>query len=150
MRSLYSQEGPPPKLNLGSAINALKAQNHCAGVYVLQKQPGKPEGEANKQPLYKHCSEDLQICAGTVKGEPGWVVCKFSTASSGRQQVCMRLSGASLPYERGNQGKWQEWDGRDWIPAPSVNCKPSWHGWGLDKLDRTRLKFSPNSRSGAF
>ena len=74
LRSLYSQEGPPPKLNLGSAINALKAQNHCAGVYVLQKQPGKPEGEANKQPLYKHCSEDLQICAGTVKGEPGWVV----------------------------------------------------------------------------
>ena len=36
------------------------------------------------------------------------------------------------------------------VVAPSLKCRPSWHGWGLDKLDSTRLKFSQGSPGGAF
>ena len=81
-------------------------------------------------------------------GDDAWVVCKFSTFSS-RQMVCMKLPTDELPYAC-KTAVWQEWDGRDWRPAPSLKCRPSWHGWGLDKLDSTRLKFSPGSPGGAF
>ena len=54
-----------------------------------------------------------------------------------------------MPYMR-RADPWQEWNGRDWIPAPSVKCRVSWHGWGLQKLDRTRLKYSPKSPEGAY
>ena len=64
-------------------------------------------------------------------------------------QVAMRvITGGGLPFSK--DLVWQEWDGRDFIPAPTVKCRPSWHGWGLDKLDRTRLKFSTGSAKGSF
>ena len=30
---------------------------------------------------------------------------------------------------------WTEWDGRDWAPAASVTCRPSFHGYGQDGGD---------------
>jgi len=149
LQTLYAQSGPPEKLCLQGEINALKKQTQCCGVYALM--PAKNGGDSKSPPVWKHATEDLQLCASKIKGDEGWVVCKFSTANA-HMQVCMRIStpDGQMPYDKSTQGQWQEFDGRDWINAPSVKCRASWHGWGLDKLDRTRLKFSPAHAGGAY
>lgn len=145
LTKLYHQ-GPPAKVSIQAEINALKSQTQCCGVYTLQN------NLVNNKPVWKHCSEDLVICASQVSGEDGWVVSRFTTAGTSRQQVCMRVAVSdkdAMPFPP-KAGMWQEWNGRDWIPAPSVKARPSHHGWGLDKLDRTRLKFSPSSPEGSY
>ena len=148
LKDLYSmpaQGGPPNKLSIQADINSLKAQTHCCGVYTLM-----PKHQINSKPVWKHTCEDLVICSGSFNGEDGWLVSRFTTSGSSRQQVCMRVVAPgkeSLPTKGHN---WQEWNGRDWAAAPTVKCRASWHGWGLEKLDRTRLKFSPSSPEGAY
>ena len=73
-------------MSITADINSLKAQTQCCGVYTLQKQ------QILTKPMWKHCSEDLVICAASISGEDGWVVSRFTTAGSSRQQVCMRLT----------------------------------------------------------
>ena len=147
LTKLYHQ-GPPSKMSIQAEINALKAQTHCLGVYTLQK------NQIRGKPVWKHCSEDLVICSQEINGgEEGWVVCRFTTSGSSRTQVCMRVTAPdkdALPSSSKSKGAWQEWNGRDWVTAPSVKCTQTWHGWGLDKLDRTRLKFSPSSPQGSY
>lgn len=75
-------------------------------------------------------------------------MCKWSTLAT-KKHITMRvLTGGAMPFAKSLV--WQEWDGRDFIPAATVKCRPSWHGWGTDKLDRSRLKFSQGAPGGAY
>ena len=145
LTKLYNQ-GPPSKLSIRADINSLKVQSHACGVYTLQK------AQLKGKPVWKHCQEDLVICSNLINGEPGWTVTRFTTAGTSKQQHGMRVVAPdkdALP-NKCKQGQWQEWNGRDWVTAPSVMCRATWHGWGLEKLDRTRMKFSPSSPEGAY
>jgi hypothetical protein len=150
--------GPPAHVYIESKINALKQAQFACGVYNILLGEDRPwirgsESDnnvtENGQPIWKHSTEDL--CLTYVKfkaGEEGWAVCKWSTLAT-KKHITMRvLTGGSLPF--GKSLVWQEWDGRDFVPAASVKCRPSWHGWGTDKLDRSRLKFAPGSPGGAY
>lgn len=146
LTKLYAQ-GPPTKLSLTASINSLKAQTHCLGVYTLLE--GKATKGESGQPMWKHATEDLVIAAAKLSsGEDGWVVAHFTTFGV-KQQVCMRVmtNPGEFPFKG---AAWTEWDGHTWMPAPSTKCRPSWHGWGMEKLDRSRLKFSPASPDGAY
>ena len=75
-----------------------------------------------------------------------------ANSGSSKLQICMRVKTPDkecLPCGK-TAGIWQEWNGRDWINAPTAKCRNTWHGWGLEKLDRTRIKYSPSSPNGAF
>ena len=142
-----SPGSPPAKLCIEAPINSLKLQQGACGVYTLQKETR--EGK----PVWKHATEDLCIVGQDTDGEHSWAVARFTTSGSSRMQLCMRVNVADktkLPCGKRCDGEWEEWNGRDWAKATTVKCRSSWHGWGLDKLDRTRLKFSPTSPNGAY
>ena len=150
LNKLYNQGPHPSRISLSADINALKVQSQCCGVYALQKElkDGKP--------VWKHCTEDLVMRFMQIDEDDlatgGWIVARFTTSGSSKLQICMRVKTPDkecLPCGK-TAGIWQEWNGRDWINAPSAKCRNTWHGWGLEKLDRTRIKYSPSSPNGAF
>jgi len=147
LTKLYDQ-GPPKKVSMTAEINSLKAQTQCCGVYTLLPESKTSKGGEGGATMWKHSTEDLVLTSTKISGEDGWVVTRFTTAGV-RQQICMKAltNPGEFPFKNTT---WQEWDGRGWIPAPSVKCRPSWHGWGLDKLDRGRLKFNSSMPEGAF
>ena len=140
-----------------SKINALKQAQFACGVYNIllgEDRPWITGSETdnsvveNDKPIWKHSTEDLCLVFDKPPGgEEGWVVAKWSTLKT-KKQVTMRVKTGDLPFSK--DLVWQEWDGRAWAPTPSVKCRPSWHGFGIDKLDRSRLKFSPGSPNGSY
>lgn len=123
------------------AVNGLKEQGHACGVYSLLR---KEEGG---KPIWKHASADLVLAPAKLGSEDGWVVARFTTYGV-RKEWCMRVvTNGAMPF--GKQAAWQEWTGRDWLAA-NVACRPSYHGWGVEKLDRRGLNFSPSSPEGAW
>jgi len=122
----------PQKLVFKSAVNALKVQGHCCGVYTLVT--GKMH---NDRPTWKHSTEDLMIVLGKGAGEDFWVVVHSKTLST-KERWCMKapVSGSdkSFPFD-GTHGKWQEWTGRVWELSSTATCRPSHHGWGADGGD---------------
>jgi len=150
------EKGIPTKLVLQGEINSLKSQSVACGVYSLVHGEARPwkstKGEQKEKyeggkPMWKHALEDYVITADKIGGEDGWVVSKFTTLNC-KKMSCMRLVGTTPPYDP-KAGTWQEWDGRDWIAAPTVKCRATYHGWGLDKLDKSRLTHSTGSPDGA-
>ena len=120
----------PQKVVIKCAINALKVQGHCCGVYTLIH--GK---QHNDRPMWKHSSEDLTLCLSKVGGDSCWVVAHSKTLET-KERLCMKASAAgdrTFPF--GSAYKWSEWDGRDWREAPSLSARPSHHGWGADSGD---------------
>lgn len=122
----------PTKVYMQADINALKAQTHVCGVYTLVHGEARPwkstkaeqsEKFEGGKPMWKHTTEDLVLAADKVNGEDGWVVCKFTTFGT-KKQCSMRVVGAVPPHDA-KAAVWQEWDGRDWIPAPTFKCRPS-------------------------
>ena len=53
-----------------------------------------------------------------------WMIGRDTRKGMGQWKVA---SAALTP--NGIVGAWQEWDGRQWISAPSVKARPSFHGW---------------------
>jgi len=146
LNKLYNNQGAPKKVSIEAEINSLKYQTHCCGVYTLlaELKDGKP--------VWKHATEDLVLqLRPSDKGDEMWVIAKFSTAGT-NMQVCMRVpvnEKDAMPFGS-KAGTWQEFTGKDWIAAATVKCRSTWHGWGLEKIDRSRLKYSPGSPSGAY
>ena len=119
----------PQKVVMRAGVNELKCQGHCEGVYTLVANT-KCEG----MPVYKHNTQDLLLAACKVKSEDCWVVARSLTFDTKKQLSLKVATGAgALPF--GTSLVWQEWDGRDWAPAPSVKCRASFHGYGLDGGD---------------
>ena len=103
--------------------NDLNGQARCLGVY------DQIPREANGHPMWKHVDEDLVIAAGRVDDEDGWVVAQYTTFSDKTAKKSMQLPGREAPWTN-KAGTWQAWGGKEWAPAPSIKCRPSYHGWG--------------------
>lgn len=141
----------PTKITISGEISALKTQTHCLGVYI------KIEGrEAHGRPMWKHATADLVLAAARVDDEPGWVVSRWTTFGV-KEQRCLQVAGQAqiqrnghavmVPISEGNKEEpqalpnmlkdpvWRAWAGNDWVEIPSVKCRASYHGWGLDRGD---------------
>jgi len=106
---------------------------------------------ASGKPVWKHSREDLVLAAGTVDGEPGWVVALGSVFGI-HDKVAARIGGEAFPFspaqKTGRNTKpapsaWQVWNGRKWIHEPTLRARPSYHGWGVTSVaDRPDEQFS--------
>jgi len=130
---MQTQFHRPAKVSLIGEINGLKQQSHCMGTYV------RIEGrESNGQPIYKHATADLVLAKGKIpandqagEAEDGWIIARWATFSvSQKDQRCMQISCAGVPWDTKVKGQWQEWGSRGWVVAPSVHLRPSYHGYG--------------------
>jgi hypothetical protein len=121
----------PQKAVLRAGINALKTQGHCEGTYTVVT------GKTNEgMPVYKHNEQDLYLALMKLKGESCWVVARSLTFET-KPQLSLKVAvGEGFPW--GASLVWQEWNGRDWQPAPSLRAKPSFHGYGQDGGDGWR------------
>ena len=106
-----SPDPPPATLALSGT---LKKQSACLGVYSLV-----PDREANGQPVWKHSSADYWI----AKTMGLWMVqLEVDVGKNDTGYLMLRDPAASFPH-RSSIG-WQEWDGKQWVSAPSLKCVP--------------------------
>jgi len=120
-----SDKHVPSKIVFSAEINALKVQAHCLGVYQIIPERLGPNGKA----IYRHATADLVLMAATVNDEEGWVISKFSTLPNDRR--CFQAACKGYPF---GSTPWSSWNGRDWVEEPTVKCRPSYHGYGLEPL----------------
>jgi len=118
----------PMKLAITSEVNALKGQARCLGVYTLVS--GKRH---NEQPMWRHSTEDLVVALAKDASKDCWMVARSVTIDN-KEDRCMKIESRPMPWSN-KSASWQEWDGRNWSPAPTVKCRPSYHGWGHDGGD---------------
>ena len=121
----------PTKVSIEAEINSLGAQTHCIGVYAMVE-----HREHNAKPMYKHATADLVLIADTIDGQDGWMVAQWTTLKDTKKEIrsCLRVvteGQGQFPF----QGTWQMWSGREWKDAPSLKCRPTYHGWGNDYLN---------------
>ena len=138
----HAQYHTPQKVTISAPPNSLKQQAHCLGVYTIVN--GR---ECNGKPMYKHATADLVVAHALKVGEneeEGWVVAKWSTFGV-KDHRCLQIPApnAVTPPIKDIEGTpWQEWNGRAWVGDPAIKCRPSYHGWGVEKVSGESMCFN--------
>ena len=124
----------PQKIIISAPPNTLKQQQHTLGTYTIIN--GR---ECNGKPMYKHATADLVVAHALKVGEneeEGWVVAKWSTFGV-KDHRCLQIpapSATTPPIKDIDGNPWQEWNGRTWKGDPAIKCRPSYHGYGVEKV----------------
>ena len=136
--------GPPQRIHIkGNTI----IQHLCCGIYVLVI--GQ---QWNATAVWRHTAEDRCICLCKIMDQETdeevkvWCVARANTACmrDDRLQRCLQMTahfdseGRLIMPNKTNES-WKEWDGRKWVPNPSVKSRASTHGWGLNDREYNRV-----------
>jgi hypothetical protein len=125
----------PQRITISAPPNSLKQQAHALGVYCMVQ--GR---ECNGKPMYKHATADLVLAHATKVGEndeEGWIVAKWSTFGV-KDHRCLQIPAPQTvtpPIKDVESMPWQEWNGRAWVGMPKIKCRPTYHGFGVEKIN---------------